>query len=141
MKVYISLRVIIYVKMQDTCITCVCLARVADASLPNLSLSLPYIQTMAGLERLIPYIYHEKQQEGSMLCAQHALNSLLRTSCKFVHPSLAYSYFYRGPLCTFLDHFNIGSSTDSVYQSSMLLIYQRWRIGLIYWRNHMTIAT
>ena len=39
---------------------------------------------MAGLERLVPYIYHEKQQEGSMLCAQHALNSLLRTS-QFVH--------------------------------------------------------
>ncbi|TFK75408.1 Josephin-domain-containing protein [Pluteus cervinus] len=33
---------------------------------------------MAGLERLRPLIYHEKQQEGSMLCAQHALNSLLQ---------------------------------------------------------------
>jgi ataxin-3 len=33
---------------------------------------------MAGLERLTPLIYHEKQQKGSMLCAQHALNSLLR---------------------------------------------------------------
>ena len=33
----------------------------------------------ATLEALIPHIYHEKQQEGSMLCAQHALNSLLRT--------------------------------------------------------------
>lgn len=41
-------------------------------------------QSMAGLERLVPYIYHEKQQEGSMLCAQHALNSLLRTS-RFAH--------------------------------------------------------
>jgi Ataxin-3 len=33
---------------------------------------------MAGLERLASIIYHEKQQPGSMLCAQHALNSLLR---------------------------------------------------------------
>lgn len=33
---------------------------------------------MASIDALIPLIYHEKQQEGSMLCAQHALNSLLR---------------------------------------------------------------
>lgn len=33
---------------------------------------------MAAIQDLIPYIYHEKQQEGEMLCAQHALNSLLR---------------------------------------------------------------
>ncbi|KAL5484934.1 hypothetical protein ACEPAI_7576 [Sanghuangporus weigelae] len=32
---------------------------------------------MAGLEALAAIIYHERQQEGSMLCAQHALNSLL----------------------------------------------------------------
>jgi len=35
---------------------------------------------MAGLENLIYSIYHERQQPGSMLCAQHALNSLLRMS-------------------------------------------------------------
>ncbi|KAI0369654.1 Josephin-domain-containing protein [Pilatotrama ljubarskyi] len=33
---------------------------------------------MATIADLIPLIYHEKQQEGSMLCAQHALNSLLQ---------------------------------------------------------------
>ena len=33
---------------------------------------------MASIETLVPLIYHEKQQSGSMLCAQHALNSLLR---------------------------------------------------------------
>ena len=33
---------------------------------------------MAGLEDLVPHLYHEKQQAGSMLCAQHALNNLLR---------------------------------------------------------------
>lgn len=31
-----------------------------------------------GLEELVALVYHEKQQPGSMLCAQHALNSLLR---------------------------------------------------------------
>lgn len=35
---------------------------------------------MAGLEDLTNHIYHEKQESGSMLCAQHALNSLLRVS-------------------------------------------------------------
>ncbi|GAA5820684.1 hypothetical protein JCM11251_003111 [Rhodosporidiobolus azoricus] len=29
---------------------------------------------------LVPYIYHEKQEPGSMLCGQHALNNLLQTS-------------------------------------------------------------
>lgn len=35
---------------------------------------------MASMDTLIQEIYFEKQQEGSMLCAQHALNSLLRES-------------------------------------------------------------
>ena len=51
------------------------LARGADASFFSCSFI-----NMAGLGGLVPYIYHEKQQEGSMLCAQHALNSLLRAS-------------------------------------------------------------
>lgn len=33
---------------------------------------------MTTVDDLIPLIYHEKQEPGSMLCAQHALNSLLR---------------------------------------------------------------
>lgn len=36
---------------------------------------------MASTDDLIPLIYHEKQEPGSMLCAQHALNSLLREWC------------------------------------------------------------
>ncbi|KAI0063519.1 Josephin-domain-containing protein [Artomyces pyxidatus] len=43
---------------------------------------------MAGLENLIPLIYHEKQQAGSMLCAQHALNSLLQGNY-FTAPDLS----------------------------------------------------
>jgi ataxin-3 len=35
---------------------------------------------MADLEALADRIYHEKQEHGSALCAQHALNSLLRVS-------------------------------------------------------------
>ncbi|KAI0074633.1 Josephin-domain-containing protein [Panus rudis PR-1116 ss-1] len=33
---------------------------------------------MASIQSLAPLIYHEKQQPGSMLCAQHALNALLQ---------------------------------------------------------------
>ncbi|KAJ7188241.1 Josephin-domain-containing protein [Mycena filopes] len=40
---------------------------------------------MSGLESLI---YHESQEEGSMLCAQHALNSLLQGSY-FTAPDLS----------------------------------------------------
>ena len=41
---------------------------------------------MAGLEGLASIIYHEKQQQGSMLCAQHALNSLLRKISELRRP-------------------------------------------------------
>ena len=33
---------------------------------------------MATIRDLIPSIYFEKQEPGTALCAQHALNSLLR---------------------------------------------------------------
>lgn len=40
---------------------------------------------MAGLEQLTARIYHERQEYGSALCAQHALNSLLQES--YFNPS------------------------------------------------------
>lgn len=40
------------------------------------------------MNRLISAIYHEKQQRGSMLCAQHALNNLLQQA-GFSAPDLA----------------------------------------------------
>ncbi|GJJ06438.1 hypothetical protein Clacol_000630 [Clathrus columnatus] len=43
---------------------------------------------MAGLEPLLPLIYHEKQQQGSQLCAQHALNAVLQGDY-FQAPDLA----------------------------------------------------
>ncbi|GLB37430.1 putative josephin [Lyophyllum shimeji] len=43
---------------------------------------------MAGLENLVRSIYHERQQPGSMLCAQHALNSLLQGNY-FTAPDLS----------------------------------------------------
>ncbi|TFK54471.1 Josephin-domain-containing protein [Heliocybe sulcata] len=43
---------------------------------------------MAGLEPLVSLIYHEKQDPGSMLCAQHALNNLLQGNY-FTAPDLS----------------------------------------------------
>ena len=53
---------------------------------------------MAGLENLIPTIYHEKQQSGSMLCAQHALNSLLRAYARSFDHAHCLIYGMCGPL-------------------------------------------
>ena len=53
---------------------------------------------MAGLENLVPIIYHEKQQSGSMLCAQHALNSLLRAYARSFDHTHCLIYGMCGPL-------------------------------------------
>lgn len=45
--------------------------------------------TMTTLAQLVPLIYHERQEEGSMLCAQHALNNLLRTLPIIPHLSVS----------------------------------------------------
>jgi hypothetical protein len=45
------------------------------------------ISIMAGLGILASAIYHERQTTGSMLCAQHALNSLLRKHTAHPHRS------------------------------------------------------
>jgi len=64
----------------------------------NSSLLLRSHITMAGLEGLASAIYHEKQQDGSMLCAQHALNSLLRTSCFIPESQSAVTLISRGTI-------------------------------------------
>jgi hypothetical protein len=40
---------------------------------------------MATIETLTNAIYHEKQQPGEMLCAQHALNAVLRAYVLLMH--------------------------------------------------------
>ncbi|KAJ6499279.1 Josephin-domain-containing protein [Mycena sanguinolenta] len=61
---------------------------------------------MAGLENLP--IYHERQEEGSMLCAQHALNSLLRS---------AVSSLTSGPQFSAPDLSEIARNLDSLEES------------------------
>ncbi|KAG6857689.1 hypothetical protein H0H87_004105 [Tephrocybe sp. NHM501043] len=47
-----------------------------------------YKSNTGSLENLVTLIYHEKQQPGSMLCAQHALNNLLQGNY-FTAPDLS----------------------------------------------------
>lgn len=61
---------------------------------------------MSELEELVSLIYHEKQESGSMLCAQHALNSLLRafapTGClESLDGLIDVHAIYRRSLCVF----------------------------------------
>jgi hypothetical protein len=70
--------------------------------------------TMVGLDALTQAIYHEKQQPGVMLCAQHALNAILRM-CTFIHrSSVAYDVIFtvRGKLCEINVTFNIYLHAD-----------------------------
>ncbi|KAF8798698.1 Josephin-domain-containing protein [Phlegmacium glaucopus] len=95
---------------------------------------------MAGLERLIPYVYHEKQQQGSMLCAQHALNSLLQDNY-FAASDL--SDIARG-----LDHLeesyddnNTGSSSTNMDDTGFFSVQVLdkaltvWGLNLTRWRS------
>ena len=50
---------------------------------------------MATIRELIPSIYFEKQEPGTALCAQHALNSLLRESYELPFTDSATDLFFR----------------------------------------------
>ncbi|KIM40111.1 hypothetical protein M413DRAFT_446263 [Hebeloma cylindrosporum] len=95
---------------------------------------------MAGLENLVPYLYHEKQQAGSMLCAQHALNNLLQGNY-FTAPDL--SDIARG-----LDHLeesyedsNTGSSSTNMDDTGFFSVQvldnalKVWGLNLVRWRS------
>ncbi|KAF5385834.1 hypothetical protein D9615_002249 [Tricholomella constricta] len=93
---------------------------------------------MAGLENLVSMIYYEKQQQGSMLCAQHALNSLLQGNY-FTAPDL--SDIARN--LDALEHSYDGSHTDSTnmddtgFFSVQVLenALKVWGLNLTRWRG------
>lgn len=98
--------------------------------------------TMAGLEHLIQLIYHEKQQEGSMLCAQHALNSLLRMfPIVILHKAFSLLLYteehYVGSISCLPF---ISSAHQVVLQSSRPLISPTSQKISTYWRNDTTIT-
>lgn len=97
---------------------------------------------MAGLEQLVQMIYHERQQEGSNLCAQHALNSLLQGNY-FTAPDL--SVFAR-KLDTLEESSRYGDSNrahtstnmdDTGFFSVQVLeeALNIWNLSLIRWRS------
>ncbi|KAF8893769.1 Josephin-domain-containing protein [Infundibulicybe gibba] len=95
---------------------------------------------MSGLEALESLIYHEKQQEGSMLCAQHALNSLLQGHY-FTAPDL--SDIARGldDLEESYDDSNSGGTSTNMDDTGFFSIQvlenalKVWGLNLIRWRG------
>ncbi|PPQ67310.1 hypothetical protein CVT25_005894 [Psilocybe cyanescens] len=95
---------------------------------------------MAGLERLIPYIYHEKQQQGSMLCAQHALNSLLQGNY-FTAPDLSDIARSLDSLEESYDDSNTGHTSTNMDDTGFFSVQvldnalKVWGLNLTRWRG------
>ncbi|KAF8161112.1 Josephin-domain-containing protein [Crassisporium funariophilum] len=95
---------------------------------------------MAGFQRLIPYIYHEKQQPGSMLCAQHALNSLLQGNY-FTAPDLSDIARSLDALEESYDNNNTGSSSTNMDDTGFFSVQvldnalRVWGLNLTRWRS------
>ncbi|KAJ7497317.1 Josephin-domain-containing protein [Mycena latifolia] len=93
---------------------------------------------MAGLENLP--IYHERQEPGSMLCAQHALNSLLQGNY-FTAPDL--SEIARGldVLEESYDDENLGTRSGNMDDSGFFSVQvldnalKVWGLNLARWRG------
>ncbi|KAG9316637.1 Josephin-domain-containing protein [Chiua virens] len=95
---------------------------------------------MAGLEGLQNLIYHEIQQSGSMLCAQHALNSLLQGNY-FTAPDLSeladhldqlersYNEDIRGHASANMD--DTGFFSVQVLENALHV----WGLNLVRWRS------
>ncbi|KAF9784337.1 Josephin-domain-containing protein [Thelephora terrestris] len=95
---------------------------------------------MSTLSQLVPLIYHERQEKGSMLCAQHALNNLLQEHC-FSVPDL--STIARG-LDELEESYNEGrrgrrsSNMDDTGFFSLQVLQKAlevWSLSLISWRS------
>lgn len=95
---------------------------------------------MAGLEGLASIIYHEKQQPGSMLCAQHALNSLLQGNY-FTAPDLSDIARNLDTLEEQYDHSNTGNSSHNMDDTGFFSIQvlenalSVWGLTLTRWRR------
>ncbi|KAJ7783200.1 Josephin-domain-containing protein [Mycena metata] len=93
---------------------------------------------MAGLEALT--IYHESQEEGSMLCAQHALNSLLQGSY-FTAPDLSEIARNLDVLEESYDDQNSGARSSNMDDSGFFSVQvldnalKVWGLDLSRWRG------
>ncbi|KAF8585934.1 Josephin-domain-containing protein [Ramaria rubella] len=94
---------------------------------------------MSGLETLLPLIYHEKQQSGSQLCAQHALNGILQGDY-FSAPDLAQ---FAQQLDTLEGSFNqdAGSVSNNMDDTGFFSVQvlegalRVWGFTLVRWRS------
>ncbi|KIM75496.1 hypothetical protein PILCRDRAFT_827205 [Piloderma croceum F 1598] len=95
---------------------------------------------MAGLESLSSLIYHEKQQQGSMLCAQHALNSLLQGNF-FTAPDLSLIANSLDLLEESYDDANTGRNSTNMDDTGFFSVQvlenalNVWGLSLIRWRS------
>ncbi|KAI0682487.1 Josephin-domain-containing protein [Cytidiella melzeri] len=95
---------------------------------------------MASMDTLIKEIYFEQQQEGSMLCAQHALNSLLQGEY-FTAPDLATIATRLDQLESGYDDANIGETSTNMDDTGFFSIQvieealKPWSLGLRRWRS------
>ncbi|KAF9475531.1 Josephin-domain-containing protein [Pholiota conissans] len=95
---------------------------------------------MASLETLIPYIYHERQQDGSMLCAQHALNSLLQGNY-FTAPDLSDLARSLDDLEESYDDSNMGHTSTNMDDTGFFSVQvldnalKVWGLNLTRWRS------
>ncbi|KAL1736026.1 Josephin-domain-containing protein [Schizophyllum commune] len=102
---------------------------------------------MATLDDLVPLIYHEKQQPGSMLCAQHALNALLRECCTmgralhFTAPDLSEHARQLDDLEMSYDDDNTGTTSTNMDDTGFFSVQvldravDVWNLTLTRWRS------
>ncbi|KAI0645966.1 Josephin-domain-containing protein [Trametes meyenii] len=84
---------------------------------------------MATIDGLIPLIYHEKQQPGSMLCAQHALNSLLQIASRLDDAEHRYLEGSAGGASANMD--DTGFFSVQVLEEALKV----WNLTLVRWRS------
>lgn len=92
------------------------------------------------MEGLTSMIYHEKQQQGSMLCAQHALNSLLQGNY-FTAPDLSSIALHLDALEETYDDDNIGTTSTNMDDTGFFSVQvlenalKVWGLNLVRWRS------
>ncbi|KAI0316262.1 Josephin-domain-containing protein [Amylostereum chailletii] len=95
---------------------------------------------MATLENVVPLIYHEKQQPGSMLCAQHAINSLLQGNY-FTAPDLSSIAQSLDTLEESYDDDQAGRASANMDDTGFFSVQvlenalDVWGLGLVRWRS------
>ncbi|KZT10685.1 Josephin-domain-containing protein [Laetiporus sulphureus 93-53] len=95
---------------------------------------------MATIEDLIPLIYHEQQEPGSMLCAQHALNSLLQGNY-FTAPDLSTIALSLDEQEAAFDEDNTGQASTNMDDTGFFSVQvldnalQVWGLTLVHWRS------